>query len=64
MTFLSPAGTDACPVSFVQTEEDFETSSDVKIVKSFNDMGLREDLLKGIYQYGAESLSLPYPFPA
>jgi ATP-dependent RNA helicase len=35
-------------------KEDFTVSSDVQIVKSFNDMGIREDLLKGIYNYGFE----------
>jgi len=35
-------------------KEDFSTSADVKVVKSFNDMGLRDDLLKGVYNYGFE----------
>eukprot|EP00299_Pterocystis_sp_00344_P003512 c14276_g1_i1.p1 GENE.c14276_g1_i1~~c14276_g1_i1.p1 ORF type:complete len:412 (+),score=106.61 c14276_g1_i1:51-1238(+) len=35
-------------------KEDFTVSSDVSIVKSFSDMGIREDLLKGIYNYGFE----------
>jgi hypothetical protein len=30
----------------------FETSSEVKVKSSFEDMGLREDLLRGIYAYG------------
>jgi ATP-dependent RNA helicase len=29
----------------------FETSSDVKVVSSFDQMGLREDLVRGIYAY-------------
>jgi len=35
-------------------KDEFTTTSDVQVVKSFNDMGLREDLLKGIYNYGFE----------
>jgi hypothetical protein len=31
---------------------EFETSSKVKIYSSFDSMGLREDLLRGIYAYG------------
>ena len=30
----------------------FETSTDVKVVASFDKMGLKEDLLRGIYAYG------------
>lgn len=33
------------------------TSRGVKAVKSFDDMGLREDLLRGIYAYGFEKPS-------
>lgn len=33
------------------------TSKGVKAVKSFDDMGLREDLLRGIYNYGFEKPS-------
>jgi hypothetical protein len=33
-------------------KELFETSKDVKIQASFESMGLKPELLKGIYQYG------------
>lgn len=32
-------------------KEDFETSNDIKVVTSFDQMGLKEDLLRGIYAY-------------
>eukprot|EP00966_Prymnesium_polylepis_P103545 2397510-Prymnesium_polylepis.2 len=32
---------------------DFETSEDVEIVPSFDTMGLKDELLRGIYAYGA-----------
>jgi ATP-dependent RNA helicase len=31
---------------------EFETSEDVKVVSSFDQMGLKETLLRGIYAYG------------
>lgn len=31
---------------------EFETSEDVEVVSTFDQMGLREDLLRGIYGYG------------
>ena len=31
---------------------EFETSEDVEITPTFDGMGLREDLLRGIYAYG------------
>lgn len=31
---------------------EFETSEDVKVVNSFDQMGLKETLLRGIYAYG------------
>lgn len=36
---------------------EFETSKGVKVVSSFDAMGLREDLLRGIYQFGFEKPS-------
>jgi len=30
----------------------FETSANVKVVSSFEQMGLKEDLLRGVYAYG------------
>lgn len=32
---------------------EFETSEDVEIVPSFDAMGLKDELLRGIYAYGA-----------
>ena len=31
---------------------EFETSEDVEVVPTFDNMNLREDLLRGIYAYG------------
>ena len=31
---------------------EFETSEDVDVTPTFDSMGLREDLLRGIYAYG------------
>merc|ERR1712110_199317 len=36
---------------------EFETSEDVDVVPTFDSMGLREDLLRGIYAYGFEKPS-------
>jgi ATP-dependent RNA helicase len=38
-------------------EGDFETSKDVKVAPSFNKMGLKEDLLRGIFHFGFETPS-------
>ncbi|XP_047049864.1 eukaryotic initiation factor 4A-III homolog A-like [Lolium rigidum] len=35
----------------------FEASPDVEVVRSFDQMGIRDDLLRGIYAYGLESPS-------
>lgn len=32
---------------------EFETSEDVEVIPTFDSMGLREDLLRGIYAYGS-----------
>lgn len=32
----------------------FETSADVKVVSTFDSMGLKEDLVRGIYAYSKE----------
>lgn len=37
---------------------EFETSEDVDVVPTFDSMGLREDLLRGIYAYGNIDLPL------
>ena len=34
------------------TNIEFETSEEVKVIPTFDSMGLREDLLRGIYAYG------------
>lgn len=34
------------------TKVEFETSEDVDVMPTFDSMGLREDLLRGIYAYG------------
>lgn len=31
---------------------EFETSEDVEVIPTFDQMGLREELLRGIYAYG------------
>lgn len=36
----------------------FETSKEVSVVATFDQMNLSEDLLRGIYAYGENSLSL------
>lgn len=36
---------------------EFETSKGVKVINSFDNMGLKEDLLRGLYQYGFEKPS-------
>lgn len=36
---------------------EFSTTKDVKVVSNFSDMGLKEDLLRGIYSYGFEKPS-------
>ncbi|KAM7360549.1 hypothetical protein FF38_05212 [Lucilia cuprina] len=36
---------------------EFETSEDVEVIPSFNAMGLKEELLRGIYAYGFEKPS-------
>lgn len=34
---------------------EFETSEDVEVIPTFDQMSLREDLLRGIYGYGKSS---------
>jgi len=38
-------------------EKLYESSKDIKIIPSFDDMGLKDELLRGIYQYGFEKPS-------
>lgn len=43
----------------IEMDEDkteFETSKGVKILRTFDQMGLKEDLIRGIYAYGKMSL--------
>lgn len=37
------------------TKVEFETSEEVDVTPTFDTMGLREDLLRGIYAYGLEA---------
>ena len=39
------------------TKVEFETSEEVDVVPTFDSMGIREDLLRGIYAYGFEKPS-------
>lgn len=39
-----------------QEEIQFETSEGVKVVNSFDDMGLKEDLVRGIYAYSKRNI--------
>lgn len=38
-----------------KTDEElvFETSTDLEVIPTFDELGLREDLLRGIYAFGA-----------
>lgn len=38
------------------TKVEFETSEEVDVTPTFDTMGLREDLLRGIYAYGRSGL--------
>jgi len=42
---------------FGEDEYIFETTEDVQVYSSFDDMGLKENLLKGIYSYGFDKPS-------
>ncbi len=35
----------------------FETTEEIEVYQGFDDMGIREDLLKGIYAYGFDKPS-------
>lgn len=41
----------------LDAEEGINVSENVKVVKSFDEMGLRDDLLRGIFAYGFEKPS-------
>lgn len=40
------------------TKVEFETSEEVDVTPTFDTMGLREDLLRGIYAYGTTGAGL------
>lgn len=43
------------------TKVEFETSEEVDVTPTFDTMGLREDLLRGIYAYGGRARALARP---
>jgi hypothetical protein len=55
-SFLRQSG---CDVDVLCQKLIFESSEAVSVVSTFDDLSLKEDLLRGIYAY---SLSLPRPF--
>lgn len=44
-------------VSVPEDALEFETSQEVQVVSSFDQMGIKDDLLRGIYNYGFEKPS-------
>lgn len=42
------------------TKVEFETSEEVDVTPTFDTMGLREDLLRGIYAYGRPGISAAF----
>lgn len=38
------------------THVEFETSEDVEVLSTFDNMRLREDLIRGIYSYGKRAV--------
>lgn len=46
------------------TKVEFETSEEVDVTPTFDTMGLREDLLRGIYAYGRTGTSLALSSPS
>jgi hypothetical protein len=41
---------------------EFETSEGVEVIPTFDSMGLREDLLRGVYAYGKNYSKTPTKF--
>lgn len=39
---------------------EFDTSEDVEVIPTFDSMGLRDELLRGIYTYGKKIASIVY----
>uniref|UniRef100_A0A2K6D220 RNA helicase n=1 Tax=Macaca nemestrina TaxID=9545 RepID=A0A2K6D220_MACNE len=54
---MQPAVTQPNPLQEDMTKVEFETSQEVDVTPTFDTMGLREDLLRGIYTYGFEKPS-------
>ena len=48
---MSEAKSRRLPVDDLSNVE-FETSEDVEVIPNFNNMGLRDELLRGIFAYG------------
>lgn len=46
------------------TKVEFETSEEVDVTPTFDTMGLREDLLRGIYAYGRPGIEAYQSAPA
>jgi ATP-dependent RNA helicase len=44
--------TTACPDYDEEEDIEFTQTEDVEVLSSFDTMGLKEDLLRGIYAYG------------
>lgn len=42
------------------TKVEFETSEEVDVTPTFDTMGLREDLLRGIYAYGRTGICVAF----
>lgn len=42
------------------TKVEFETSEEVDVTPTFDTMGLREDLLRGIYAYGKPGIGAAF----
>ena len=42
------------------TNIEFETSEEVNVIPTFDSMGLREDLLRGIYAYGTYTFTIKF----
>ena len=42
----------AVPAAEDLTNVEFETSEDVEVLPTFDGMGLRDELMRGIYSYG------------
>ena len=59
MQALSPCLLTPCTEFDTDSKMLFQTTKDVKPVKTFEAMGLKEQLLRGIYAYGARGVEQP-----